>query len=90
MRKIDVFITKQTVSDGFYVMMRGHYPNPKFASIVSNRLTTYEEAYRMGKTIDNVVSLLGNEVRLGNDRWAAQDGEIYCDHMAFEPLETIE
>lgn len=88
MKKIELII-KQTLFDGFYVMMRGHYPNPEFGSIVSDRLSTYEEAWKLTACLDRAVSLLGNDVRRFNDRYAEAAGITFCDRMAFERLETV-
>lgn len=88
MRKIEVIISKQTVSEGFYIMIRGHFPNPSFKSIVSERQTTYKDAFWLAKTVCRVVSLMGDEAVEMNDRWVETDGRAFCSEMAFEQLPT--
>ena len=85
--KLQVIITKQTVSEGFYIMMRGHAPNPKFKSCISHRLD-YKTAYWTALGIASALSLAGNEAKVVNDQWAEQDGRDFCELMAFENLET--
>jgi hypothetical protein len=64
---IELIIVAQTVSDGYYILMRGHRPNPKFNQVVSDRINHYSEALKLGSSILMIVEALGNQVRLVND-----------------------
>jgi hypothetical protein len=88
--QLQVIIAKQTVSEGFFVMLRGHKPNSEFKSFVSRRLPDYQSAFWSAQEIAHALILTGNETKLVNDRWAADDGKTFCELMAFEKLDTIE
>lgn len=89
MKQIQIIIIKQTVSEGFYIMMRGHMPNEAFKSFLSIRLPTYKDAYNQALVIGHAVQLLGNEVKLLNDKSAEIDAKEFCDYMAFVQFETF-
>lgn len=86
MNTLEVIIAKQTVSEGFYIMMRGHTSNPEFKSCVSTRLKSYEEAFWVSHTVVSALRMAGHEVAHLNDVWALKDANAYCEHMAFESL----
>ena len=86
--KIQVIIAKEIVSEGFYIEMYGHMPNPKFKSFIGGRLHRYKEAYQAAHWIESALTLVGHKAEVVNDQWAEQDGKDFCDLMAFENLKT--
>lgn len=86
---LKVIISKELAGFGYRIQIKGHYPNDNFKSIVSGRLDTYKEAYRSGRQIEHVLRITNNQVELVNDKYAEQDGNDYCDLMAFERLNTL-
>jgi len=90
MKSVEVIIMKQTVSEGYYVYIRGHPKNPEFKSCLTKRLATYKDAYDTAHIVADTLIVTGNIVELKNDKYAAQDGFDYCEKMAFENLRVTE
>lgn len=88
MKHLQVIIVRQTVSEGYYVMMKGHEKNPEFKSVVTNRISDYKEAYQIAHAIGTALALAKNTVQVLNDKYAQPFGDAYCEHMAFKKLEV--
>jgi len=85
-KRLSIIITKQTVAEGFYLYLAGHKPNELFKECVSIRLPNVKTAYETCLTIEHVLKICGEKVDVYADKWAIEDVNGYCTHMAFEPF----
>jgi hypothetical protein len=89
-KHIEVIIMKQNVAGGFYLGLRGHAKNPKFKSFISERIPEYKAAYNLAHVVGTALALAGNAVQVLNDQYAEEDGNAYCEHMAFNSLQVFQ